>query len=70
LKSRASFLFRAKRALTAEDIRAQEFVSEFALRVVFLAELNEVGQLPVNRSQLRWGGAKQFSPMRPSLEWS
>ena len=70
LKSRASFLFHAKQALTAEDIRAQEFVSEFALRVILLAELNEVGQLLVNRFQLRWGGGKQFSPMRPSLEWS
>jgi hypothetical protein len=32
-----------KRALTAEDVRVQEFIAEFALRVVLLAQLNKVG---------------------------
>jgi hypothetical protein len=58
-----------KRRLKAENVSAQEFISEFASRVVFLAELNEVGQLRVNGFQLIWGRGKQFSPMRPGLEW-
>src|SRR4029077_16243847 len=56
--------------ILVENIGAQEFISEFALRVVLLAELNEVGQLRVDRFQLAWGRGKQFSPMWPGLEWS
>jgi hypothetical protein len=37
-----------KRALTAEDVRVQEFIAEFALRVVLLAQLNKVGQPLIN----------------------
>jgi hypothetical protein len=38
----------AKRASAAEDVCAQEFVAEFALRVVLLAQLDKVGQPLVN----------------------
>jgi hypothetical protein len=38
-----SFSSHMKRRLKAENVSAQEFISEFASRVVFLAELNEVG---------------------------
>jgi hypothetical protein len=43
-----------KQVLNAEDIRAQEFIAEFALRVVLLAQLDKVGQFLIDRVQLRW----------------
>ena len=63
-------LARAKQVLTAKDVRVQKLIAEFALRVVPLAQLNEVGQLIVNRFQLRWRCGKQFSPMWPGIKWS
>ena len=48
-----SLCLNAKTALTAEDVRAQEFIAEFSVRVVLLAQLDKVGQFLINRVQFR-----------------
>ncbi len=57
-------------ALAAENVCVQEFIPEFAMRIVFLAQLNKAGQPPINRFQLRRRHAKKLSPVRPGLKWS
>jgi hypothetical protein len=61
---------RRQTPLTAEDVRAQEFIAEFTLGVVLLAQLNKVGQLFIRRFQLLRRHCKQLSPMRAGLKWS
>ena len=51
----------------AEDIGVEKFVAEFSLRIVLLAELDEVVDARVLRSQLlRWHG-EELSPVRARL---
>src|SRR6266436_820180 len=56
-----SLCLNAKRALTAEDVRAQEFIAEFSVRVVLLAQLDKVGHFPINSVQLRRWHCKYLS---------
>jgi len=36
------------RVLTAEDVRVQKLIAEFALRIALLTQFNKFGQLPVD----------------------
>src|ERR1700728_2668736 len=56
----------AKPAL-AENIRIQELIAEFSLRIVRPAQLNKVGPLLINRFQLRRRRGEQFPDRRPVL---
>lgn len=46
--------------LFAENVRIQELIAEFALRIVLLAQLNKVRQFPTNRFQFAGGVANSF----------
>jgi len=48
LLSLRSELVPAIEALTAEDVCVQEFVAEFSLGVILLAQLNEIGELLID----------------------
>src|SRR5438876_12298550 len=61
---------KAKPASAAEDIRVQELIAELALRIVLLTQLYKLGDLLIDRFQVRRRRGKQLSSVRPGVEWS
>src|SRR6266702_2689067 len=54
---------------SSKDVYVQEFIAEFAIRVVGLTQLNELRHLFVDGFQSRGGNRKELSPVRTSFEW-
>ena len=56
--------------LADKNIRVQELVAKFALRIVFPAQVNKFWQLLVKGFELRRRRGEQLAPVRPGFEWS